>query len=210
MKATAIESHPLQIAVSLLNATYSNEELATTLKSVTRNYPVSGDVKTHSGGASATKVAVSNHKDPNVQCYMHPDKPHLNKECFQQKRVAKETKEKNLKKSLAKAAKAKENAKAADSDTDWRVRDVDKDKCLYTVNNKISSLTSQIHKNPIALIDSASTNNYVMENNIPIKNKKIDTVPNSISTAGTETLQSIYTGNLPINIRQKLMVLLKI
>jgi hypothetical protein len=42
-----------------------------------------------------------------------------------------------------------------------------------------------------------------MENNIPIKNKKIDTVPNSISTAGTETLQSIYTGNLPINIRQK-------
>ena len=49
-----------------------------------------------------------------------------------------------------------------------------------------------------------------MENNIPTKNKKIDTVPNSISTAGTETLQSIYTGNLPINIRQKLMVLLKI
>ena len=60
-------------------------------------------------------MAVSNHKDPNAQCYLHPDKPHLNKECYQQKRMAKE---KNLKKSLAKAAKAK--ATAADSDTDWR------------------------------------------------------------------------------------------
>jgi hypothetical protein len=118
VKATAIESHPLQIAVSLLNATYSNEELATTFKNVIRNYPVNGDVKTHNGGANATKMAVSNHKDPNVQCYMHPDKPHLNKDCFQQKKMAKEIKEKKLKKSLAKAAKAKENAKAADSDTD--------------------------------------------------------------------------------------------
>jgi len=102
VKATAFESQPLQVAISLLNATYTNEELANTLKNVIRNHSISN----HGNGANVAKGLTSsrsNKIDPNGVCVLHPNSNHLNKDCFVQKDAAKE-------KAKKKAAKAKATA----------------------------------------------------------------------------------------------------
>jgi len=103
VKATALESQPLQVAVSLLNATYTSEELANTLKNVTRNHSVSS----HGSGANVAKGLTSSKSsklDPSGVCVLHPNSSHLSKDCFVQKDAAKE---KAKKKAAAKDTKAK-------------------------------------------------------------------------------------------------------
>jgi len=116
VKATALESQPLQVAVSLLSATYTSEELANTLKSVTRSHSVSSHGSVYvAKGLTSSK---SSKLDPSGTCVLHPSSSHLSKDCFVQKDAAKEKAKKKAaaKDTKAKAAKAK--ATAADSDTD--------------------------------------------------------------------------------------------
>lgn len=72
-------------------------------------------------------------------------------------------------------------------------------------HNKASfSLSQPKSSYPEASIDSACTGNYIGRySNINIKNVSRDEDPLSITTAGSETLTSIYNAELPIEIRVK-------
>ena len=114
--ATAEYSSALEYSLSLMNATYTNEELATTIKNVLRNHKINGN-----DHVNITKSIKPKNKgvDPNGVCVLHPYSKHTNKECSQQingKAAAKEKRDKA--KSSSKASKANVSKETESSDTD--------------------------------------------------------------------------------------------
>ena len=115
--ATAQYSSALEYALSLMNATYTNEELATTIKNVLRNHKINGD--DHVNVTKSIKPKTQG-LDPDAICALHPNSKHSNKKCFTQinaKTAAKEKKDK-AKSSSKPPSKANATKEAESSDTD--------------------------------------------------------------------------------------------
>ena len=114
--ATAQYSSALEYLLSLMNATYTNEELATTIKNVLRNHKINGN--DHVNVTKSIKPK-NNGLDPDAICVLHPDAKHSNKKCFTQinaKAAAKEKRDKA--KSSSKTSKANVSKETESSDTD--------------------------------------------------------------------------------------------
>ena len=116
--ATAEYSSALEYSLSLMNATYTNEELAITIKNVLRNHKINGNGNDH---VNVTKTVKPKNQglDPDATCVLHPYSKHSNKECYQQingKAAAKEKRDKA--KSSSKASKANVSKETESSDTD--------------------------------------------------------------------------------------------
>ena len=114
--ATAEYSSALEYSLSLMNATYTNEELATTIKNVLRNHKINGN-----NHVNVTKSIKPKNKglDPDAICVLHPEAKHTNKNCYTQQNAKAAAKEKRDKaKSSSKASKANVSKETESSDTD--------------------------------------------------------------------------------------------
>ena len=111
--ATAQYSSALEYSLSVMNATYTNEELAITIKNVLRNHKINGN--DHVNVTKSTKQKL----DPEAVCALHPNSKHSNKQCYQQINGKAATKEKREKaKSSSKTSKANVSKETESSDTD--------------------------------------------------------------------------------------------
>ena len=97
-----------------MHATYTNEELATTIKNVLRNHKINGN--DHVNVTKSVKPK-SQGLDPDAICALHPTAKHSNKQCFIQINAKAATKEKRDKSKSSKA-KANVSKETESSDTD--------------------------------------------------------------------------------------------